>query len=74
MKDSINTMVKTDYKYPVDNYFSQQDKSNLEAMNKIGQDSFRDKVFGSLIGSFIGDACGSLVPSNPSQKEVLQSL
>ena len=43
---------------------------NISAIKDIKTDSFRDKVFGCVFGSFIGDACGALAPESP---EHLQS-
>lgn len=31
----------------------------MQFLNQIPADSFEDKVFGCIIGAFIGDSCGS---------------
>lgn len=47
---------------------------NIQIIKNIIPDSFRDKAFGSIIGAFIGDACGALAPKRPSDSEVKQCM
>ena len=40
-------------------------EQNYEILNTIEKDSFEDRAFGSILGSFIGDSIGSYLQSIP---------
>lgn len=50
---------------------------NKKVIDNIHVDTFRDKAFGAMIGSFIGDTIGASINSGnqlPSSQEVARSL
>lgn len=63
MQENLNNNLN---EYPHEMSFqNDHDKYNIQILKSIQKDSFRDKVFGCIIGSFIGDACGALAPEQP---------
>lgn len=41
--------------------YDQETNKSMNYIQQINKDSLRDRVFGLLIGSFIGDSCGSCI-------------
>lgn len=60
-KDDIENQNQTGYP-DLKQLSNEFDRMNISILKEINKDSGRDKIFGCIIGSFIGDACGALAP------------